>query len=330
MAVVLLALGCAGEEADGGAPSGGSPVGGSAGGVVAGGSSSGGDSTTEPNLGGAASEAAKGGSSEANDATGGSDGTLGGAGGDAQDDALAGSGGADGGGDGSPASDACAAPGLLFCDDFEEAPSSWPEGTDWALQLTGSGVVELDQSSPAASGNTSIHVRTADSDYQTFFVYQGGALPVAARRFYVRVMLRLASPMTDGHNTYFKAGYYPDGCCTDPYETRIGVHQSMLDINQQEADRGYLSNNNFWTDGVIGPGLQAETWGCVEVLLDHASTEIAVWIDGTEVPDLHHLDWQQDDYDTLSFGFEQYAGPGTELWYDDVALGTERIGCPQP
>ena len=34
-----------------------------------------------------------------------------------------------------------------------------------------------------------------------------------------------------------------------------------------------------------------------------------------------------DGYDTVRFGFEKYAGPGLDIWYDDIADGTERIGC---
>jgi hypothetical protein len=29
----------------------------------------------------------------------------------------------------------------------------------------------------------------------------------------------------------------------------------------------------------------------------------------------------------VRFGFEKYAGPGIDIWYDDIAIGTQRIGC---
>ena len=45
------------------------------------------------------------------------------------------------------------------------------------------------------------------------------------------------------------------------------------------------------------------------------------------MPDLHHTDWPLDTYDSVRFGFEKYAGPGIDVWYDDIAIGTERIGC---
>jgi hypothetical protein len=64
-------------------------------------------------------------------------------------------------------------------------------------------------------------------------------------------------------------------------------------------------------------------------MFDKPRVESDVWVDGKEVPDLHHTDWPQDSYDALRFGFEKYDGtePPSEIWYDDIAVGTERIGC---
>ena len=42
---------------------------------------------------------------------------------------------------------------------------------------------------------------------------------------------------------------------------------------------------------------------------------------------MHHTDYPLDNYDNLRFGFEKYAGPALEAWYDDIAVGSERIGC---
>ena len=47
----------------------------------------------------------------------------------------------------------------------------------------------------------------------------------------------------------------------------------------------------------------------------------------TVVPDLHRTDWQQENYDVLRFGYEKYAGPDADIWFDDLAVGNERIGC---
>ena len=90
---------------------------------------------------------------------------------------------------------------------------------------------------------------------------------------------------------------------------------------------GALSNQNYYSDHKPGVSFPASAWVCLEVLIDHARPEIDVWVGGVEVPDLHHTDWPVDNYDTLRFGFEKYAGPGLDVWYDDIAVGTARIGC---
>ena len=42
---------------------------------------------------------------------------------------------------------------------------------------------------------------------------------------------------------------------------------------------------------------------------------------------MHHTNYPLDNYDSVRLGFEKYAGPGMEIWYDDIAIGTQRIGC---
>ena len=60
---------------------------------------------------------------------------------------------------------------------------------------------------------------------------------------------------------------------------------------------GALSNQNYYNDGKPGVAFAPSTWVCLEVLIDHARPEVDVWVDGTEVPDLHHTDWPLDNYD---------------------------------
>ena len=88
-----------------------------------------------------------------------------------------------------------------------------------------------------------------------------------------------------------------------------------------------MSNQNYFTDGKPGVSLATNGWTCVELLLDHNGPEIDVWVDGVEVPDLHHTNFALDNYDNVRFGFEKYAGPAVDIWYDDIAIGTQRIGC---
>jgi len=270
--------------------------------------------------------AAGGGGMAGGTAGGGSGGAAGvsGAGGDAGAAGVAGTSGMAGGGTAGAASGPCTATGLTFCTDFETqtvdtAPSSMGLGT----HLNGDGTVTVDGATAAHSGTKSVRVNA--TGYQTFMKLTGAAVFPASGKMFVRVYIRLAEAMTGGHNTYFEAGL--DAASDAPFETRVGVMNQMLMINQPDGDRGFLSNQNFYNDGLLGMVIPATTWTCVESYFDPPATTVDFWVEGTNVPDLHRTDWQQETYDALRFGYEKYAGPNTEIWYDDLAVGSERIGC---
>jgi hypothetical protein len=247
--------------------------------------------------------------------TAGSAGALGGEGG------LSGSAGA---GSAGAASGPCTASGLTFCTDFEdETAGSPPSGAGLGTHLNGSGTVTVDETTPAHSGTQSVRVNA--TGYQTFLKVSGASLFPPAQQTYVRVYVRLSAPMTGGHNTYFEAGL--DAASDAPFETRVGVMNAMLMINQPDGDRGFLSNQNYYNDMQPGAVIPEATWACVEAYLDPPSSTVDFWLDGVNVPDLHRTDWQQETYDVLRFGYEKYAGPDTVLFYDDIAVGSERIGC---
>ena len=52
-----------------------------------------------------------------------------------------------------------------------------------------------------------------------------------------------------------------------------------------------------------------------------------MWLEDQAIPDLSRTDWQQETFDVVRFGFERYAGPDSQVWYDDVVVGMQKIGC---
>jgi tellurite resistance-related uncharacterized protein len=234
------------------------------------------------------------------------------------------SGGGTGGEPGGGTANGCDASKLLFCEDFESMQSgAVPGAPRWSTAFNGMATITVDGTTPAHSGSRSVRVKTSGS-YQAFLVLSNAVTFPA--RTYFRTFIRLGAPMTSGHNTYFKAG--AAATSSSDHETRVGVMNAMLMINQPASDRGALSNQKYYTDG-NKPGVvfAPQTWVCVEVLADPAHSEIDVWVDGKEVPDLHLADWQQDPVQALRFGFEKYAGPDAEIWYDDIAVSAQPIGC---
>ena len=216
--------------------------------------------------------------------------------------------------------------GLLFCDDFEAATTSAPP-PPWSTSIIGSGTVTVDSTTPARSGTKSIHVSDGDSDYDTLLVLHDPAvLPAPMARFYVRAFIRLGAAMSAGHNGFVLADLFASQ--GQGNDLRLGEDDQMLMYTVMGDAHGALSNADYYNDGML-PGIQFTpgAWTCLEVLLDSKAPEIDVWVGGTEVPDLHHKDFPLDNYDSLRFGFEKYAGPAMDVWFDDIAIGTQPIGC---
>jgi hypothetical protein len=275
--------------------------------------------------GGSGGTAGGGGASAGNGGRGGSAGGQGGTGG-----GNAGRGGAAGtaaGGTGGGAANPCSTrTGLRFCDTFEsKTVGAFTAAAPWVLQA-GAGAITIDGTTPAHSGTKSVHVHAADTDFDTLFVvHDSTILPAPNGRFFLRAYLRLSRAMAGGHNSYIIAD--PFAMQGTGNNLRIGEMNAMLMYTIMGDGHGALSNQNFYNDGKPGVAFAPSTWVCLEVLIDRAKPEIDFWVDGVEVPDLHHTDWALDNYDSIRFGFEKYAGPAIDIWYDDIAIGTERIGC---
>ena len=319
---LCLGCGCAARSSSGSASGGsnGSGSGSGGGGLASGGGTGGGPGSggMVPASGGASATGGIG----AGGATLGSGGHGGVSGGGASGGASAGAGA---GGSGVAADPCAPRPGLLLCDTFE-ADAPGPPPAPWTTSITGSGKVTIDGTAPANSGTRSVHIEDAASDYDTLLALHDPAiLPSTTGRFYLRFFIRLAAPMTMGHNSFVLGDLYASQ--GNGNFLRFSEDNQMLAESIMGDAQGAMSNNQYYNDHQIGVGFTAGRWTCVELLLDHVKPEIDVWVDDVEVPDLHSTAWKIDAYDYLRLGFEKYAGPASEIWYDDIAIGTQKIGC---
>jgi hypothetical protein len=306
----------AGGTGNGGTGTGSAGVGGAGGGP--GGGVGGAGMTGGAGTGGTIGQAGTGGHAGTTGGAGstGSGGTAGHAGGSGG--AATGGGGTAGTAGGNPCS---ARPGLIFCDTFEAATTTAPPAP-W----TTTGTVTVDSSTPAHSGKKSIHIGDTTNDYDTLLVLHDAAvLPTASGRFYFRVFMQVGAPLSAQHNTFILSDLF--AAQGSGNALRLGEDDNMLMFTLDGDAHAALSNANYYNDGKPGIQLTPGAWTCLEVLLDSKKPEIDVWVDSTEVPDLHHTDFPIDDYDNLRFGFEKYAGPAMDIWYDDIAVGTQPIGC---
>ena len=195
----------------------------------------------------------------------------------------------------------------------------------WSIGLIGDGgSVQVEDGPNAHSGSKSVHVH--GDGYQALLTYHDAAnLPQPSGRFFVRAFLRLEDAMTGGHNTFLLADTFAAPNVGNAL--RVGEQNAMLMMTVGGDTHGYLSNQNFYNDSKLGAVIRPKTYACLELLLDSSKSEIQVWLDGPDVTDLHVTDLPHENYDALRFGFEKYAGPVSDLWFDDIAVGSERIGC---
>lgn len=305
-------------------PAGSSPSQGASGNAPSGnaGTSAAGASTT---AGASAGGANNGGTETSGGATNGHAGTSAAGAAAAGGGNVAGSAGsAAGGGAGGGSGDYCGArAGLSLCENFETQTAGAAQAkAPWAPAINGDGQVLIDDQ-VAHSGKQSLKIH--GSGFTTFLVLNGAPFPPTSGPLHVRMYVRLAEAMTGGHNTFLVADTQAAPGAGNAF--RLGEMNAMLMYTVMGDTHGALANENYYNDHLPGAALTALTWSCVEVLLDHQKPEVQVSLDGKAIADLHHTDWALDAYDTLRFGFEKYAGPVSDVWYDDIAVGTAPLGC---
>lgn len=154
--------------------------------------------------------------------------------------------------------------------------------------------------------------------------------PQASNTYYVRFWIRVNQEFSSGHAAFVEAG--PDDT-SNTNEIRIGFHVNQLEVNRMPGDAEQLSNGGDYNDPAGGVHFAKDAWNCLEILFDGAHDELRVWVSDVEIPELHVTDWNRGDvgwspeYAAIRFGYEKYGTPDMQVWYDDIAIGTEKIGC---
>jgi hypothetical protein len=323
LAVVWL-LACSSTSTPAASASGGSP--GSGGGSGSGGTGTGTGGASSGGVSGSggtgvgASGGATGTGSGGNQAgaTGGSPGGGGAAAAPGGATAGGGNGGGATGAGGGP-SGACPS-GAIFCADFESGtlPTNAVFFPEYLRPMIAS-YVTID--------GTVAHGGTKSARFAgTSFSQMLGVLTNVAT-FWARVYLRSDADMSTimGHATYVAA---TDGN-GDPnmgQNVRVGEHVCQLELNRSSDDKELLSNGGDYNT-CKGIAFAPNTWNCLETFYDGPNKEVRVFVNGAEVTPLHATDWGPYTYTMFKFGFENYSSPMRNMWYDDVAIATQRIGC---
>lgn len=231
----------------------------------------------------------------------------------------------------------CAA--SVFCDGFEDQAGTVPSGR-WSVEepnCSGTGTAAVD-ASVAHAGGKSIRINGTDGYCNHVFIDDTADMTAASPTWYVRFWVMHTTPLPAGHVTFLAMNNSAGGNT----DLRLGGQNGMLMWNRQSDDATLPDQSPAGV--AASAALPTGAWECVEFEVDGTNGQIHTWLNGTAVPGLTEDGVPTPDIDNqwlagagagwrpaltdLRLGWESYGGGGNDtLWFDDVALGTSRIGC---
>ncbi len=211
-------------------------------------------------------------------------------------------------------------PGLFFCDGFEDvAAGSSPNADLWQV---------IDAYAPRdTSANVQVSAAMARSGGQALRVLGSGSrngivASLPEQSYFIRAWLRLDS---------VPQGPVLIGVGADQNnEVRLRLWSPSLatvNVSQGDAVRpNGATSGNCPTCVTLVP----DTWFCAEMQIDNATRSARLWIDGVEAANLPNGDGgvpAQPASPVVFLGSMGLQGGTTGVWIDDVAAGSERVGC---
>lgn len=249
--------------------------------------------------------------------------------------------GPDAAGEPPPVEFGCAShPNAYFCDEFESGINSSYKVTEKL-----GGTVQVDTTRPH-SGASSLHATSQSAAYSDIWLTLAAPIfPVTGSTLYVRAFIYYAPP---GHadNVYLfrVAGNLPNnlgssfakvGAEGNPYKKpdapdfrklATAIYHSSIKSADHHAVRIRES-----------PDMIYGKWACWEFLVDRDNHEWRVWIDGIQHIELkwsgdNGAPWQVPEISEFRIGIEHpHPEPAPfEVWFDDLVIGPERVGCGTP
>lgn len=252
----------------------------------------------------------------------------------------------DGGGGGDAAIDAgavalCERSGLLFCEDFEAlaiGAANNATSTAWDTEAA-NGQLAIDATH--ARGQRALKLAITGNGRARMTV--SGLAPAGNSLFGTMHAWVTAFPTAPDYAHYTMAEFAGAGGGT-----------MLRPIGGQYAPAQNASNpaGSFWGVGSDGgatgdwtnwkrtaPSVGGQ-WLCLEWRMSAANSEIDVWIDGVAKPEMSvsktshggtQVDFVFPTIDRAWFGWWLYQANPTpaafEVWLDDIALGSDRLGC---
>jgi hypothetical protein len=189
----------------------------------------------------------------------------------------------------------------------------------------------------AFRGKQALHITAPTSKTEGAFITLTEGFPRPNNEYYGRMMMWAETiPGGNAHWTFAQSdGQVPGKTFTAFYT--YGAEGSKI-IANYDSDP---AKSDCWKFGGTVP---TKKWACMEWHFKGTATggELELWIDG-KADGAHVVDkgdgclsnagtggvWLAPTFANARIGYEGYAGSGPiDLWYDDVAIGAARLGCP--
>ncbi|MGC5286271.1 cellulose-binding domain-containing protein [Micromonospora sp. DT231] len=225
--------------------------------------------------------------------------------------------------------------GAVLCDGFENQTGSTPSG-DWTVvnpDCSGAGTATIDTAT-THSGSRAVRINGAAGYCNHVFIRSTKNLGSLGSVRYGRIWVRHTTAQPTEHTTMMAMTDAADG----NKDLRIGGQNGALQWNRASDDATLPEQSPAGVAQSIP--LPTNRWTCLEFMVDGSAGQLRTWLDGAAITGLtadgvptHDIDGQwynrtwRPQLTDLKLGWESYGGGADTLWYDDVAMGTSRIGC---
>lgn len=244
--------------------------------------------------------------------------------------------------------------GILYEDNFESHTSNAKPVAPWVSYHDGdpaqiANYVRI-STAQSQSGSKSLNIKTESTG--SFAYLDFNPRDVNADKLYLRAFWRASNGLggsVNGHSDMIKLGnFIVNGNFNNNAGTtaiKYGEAKGTVGINLLEhGDAIYPKGPSNGDEK-----LPKNTWVCLEILFDkkpanaYADT-LTTWVDGrmvSEIKAANQADWgaawqngpppanwlENIFAGAISFGWQTYGGAGNDIYFDDLVIATERVGC---
>lgn len=228
----------------------------------------------------------------------------------------------------------------FFCDDFEKYSVGSVPGSPWT-KTTNGGTVAVD-AAKAASGGKSVHLTvtggTSNDSYRRAVLVLENApfFPVNGNDFFgrVRIWINNIPAGNTVHYSFIAGSGYSAAAGGDTLVKYGAMNYKKFLANYWETP----TSADCWQNSATA--MPEGRWACLEWQYDGPNDTARLWLDGVSLTDMTvagtgdgcvsrpNQPWHFPNFTRLEVGWQNYQlWTGQELWMDDFALGTSRLGC---